>query len=155
MEHFRRSAVFKLGNVFAALSMADVAKHVPPFPSSVEEVESFIVSLILSRNLDATLLHSSNELRDTTLRFSTRVSKFRNAQGADVRKCLVSEGMLLKDLMQSIEESNHILELSNEHVESLRRIQNLKNNNKGESDAVISRAAEFDMDEEDIMGDIS
>ena len=65
---FRKFSVGRLGQTFAALTLVDVVHRISP-SCSHEEVEKLVASLIMSNDLDATLLHALYNPGFTMLRF--------------------------------------------------------------------------------------
>lgn len=154
MGAFRRCAILKLGRTFAALTMTDVAGHISPCSASIGVIESFVSSFIMSGILDATLLHSRDQLSDTMLRFSVTVLKSCVARETYMRKQLAQEGRILNLFMDNIAESDRVLELSIEHIENLHRTQRrAEDTARGGMDMATNKATEFDLDE-DMMGDL-
>lgn len=151
---FRRYSVLRLGSTFAALTIADVAHRTSPDPPDVEDTEMFVASLIMSRTLDATLLHSNYGKGPTMLRFSAAASSTDASLEASIRNQLIQERRRLMLLMDNVEESDRKLELSKEHVDHLRRSQKRKDNTaKDGGPNVVRDGNDFDIDE-DMMGDL-
>ncbi|KAL2001440.1 hypothetical protein VTN02DRAFT_1776 [Thermoascus thermophilus] len=151
---FRKYSVLRLGSTFAALTIADVAHRTSPDPPDVEETEMFVASLIMSRTLDATLLHSNYGKCPTMLRFSAAASSTDASLEASIRNQLIQERRRLMLLMVNVEESDRKLELSKEHVDHLRRSQKRKDNTvKNGGPNVVRDGNDFDVDE-DMMGDL-
>ncbi|EIT77438.1 COP9 signalosome complex subunit 3 [Aspergillus flavus] len=149
---FNKCKTLKLGRTFSALTMADVAQQASDC-SSLCEVESLVASLVMSGAFSAVLLQSHNYNDTTMLRFSNPIkSLYSREQWA--RGKIVKEGRQLGVIAQSIYQSNHGLELSNEHFlfsqKSLRWSDNSAKSNIGTLDEA---AGGVDI-EEDIMGDM-
>lgn len=155
MEKFRSAAILRLGRSFAALTVSDVAAHVSLSSISTKEMESFLASLITFGVMNATLFHSCDKSSKTTLRFLMKTSGLSAAQELRAHKRLLQEAHLLRVLVDNIMQSNHVLELSSEHIEDLRKTQRrVENGAKGNSDMPIGgEVSEFDFDE-DMMGDL-
>lgn len=112
-----------------------------------------MASLVMSGAFSAVLLQSHNYNDTTMLRFSNPIkSLYSREQWA--RGKIVKEGRQLGVIAQSIYQSNHGLELSNEHFlfsqKSLRWSDNSAKSNIGTLDEA---AGGVDI-EEDIMGDM-
>lgn len=150
---FRRYSVLRLGSTFAALNIADVARRTSPDPPDVEETEMFVASLITSRTLDATLLHSNYGKGLTMLRFSAAASSIDASLEASIRERLIQEKQRLMVLMDNIEESDMKLELSKEHVDHLRKSQKRKDSAAKDGASMVKEGNDFDIDE-DMMGDL-
>lgn len=116
---------------------------------SEEAAESTIASLIMSRALDARLLHAQEFGGSTMLRFSVMSSFPSLGREADVEVQLRSEGRSLATLLVNVDESNDDLGLSNEYVDSVQKGQAWS----GTDISIPSAQVGFDMDE-DIMGDL-
>ncbi|KAF7119113.1 hypothetical protein CNMCM5793_008852 [Aspergillus hiratsukae] len=115
----RKSVVVKLSSTFSAVAIADIAQRIASdsFPST--EVETSISSMVIS-GLDSTLLQSNSNHKPTMLHFHAGGAT--NSLGEERMQFLLdSESLLLTTLAGNIDQSNHDLELSSEHLQFLRR----------------------------------
>jgi hypothetical protein len=149
---FRQRSFLRLYDTFAALKIADIAHCTPFYSMGFEELELFVSSLILTGKLNATLLQSSNTSDSTTLRFSVSVRTLSTAETM-IHRQLVTQRRRLKSLMASLEENDKKLELSKEHVDTLRRNRKSENASNGCPIASKGDGLDFELDE-DIMGDL-
>ena len=143
MGAFYRHKLFRLGRSFAALTVADVARSLSPYIESAGDAESFVASLIMSGDLNATLSHLSDGY-STLLHFSAAAPRSDIPQDTHVQAKLAQGVQLLQILTDSIKESSHALELSDDYIDHLKRNQRRAETFKG-------RAS---LSDEDIMGDI-
>ncbi|KAE8412035.1 hypothetical protein BDV36DRAFT_272592 [Aspergillus pseudocaelatus] len=149
---FTKCMTLKLGRTFSALTMADVTQQASDC-SSLREVESLVASLVMSGAFSAVLLQSHNYDDTTMLRFSNPIKSLYSREQC-ARGRIVKEGRQLGVIRRSICQSNHELELSNEHfLFSQKSLRWSDNPGKGNVNALNEAAGGGDI-EEDIMGDI-
>ncbi|KAE8384011.1 hypothetical protein BDV23DRAFT_167728 [Aspergillus alliaceus] len=149
---FSKRRTLKLGRTFSALTISDVAQQASDPPAPLDEVESLVASLVMSRALDAVMLHSY-EYDDTMLRFSS-AAKSRFLQEYSAREQILQEGRLLGIVAQSSYRANHGLELGNENLLFLQKSLRWSDGpGKGVASAGDEASSGIDI-EEDIMGDI-
>lgn len=142
----------KLGRTFSALTMADVTQQASDC-SSPREVESLVASLVMSEAFSAVLLQSHEYDVTTMLRFSNPIKSLYSRERC-ARGRIVKEGWQLGVIGRSICQSNHGLELSNEHfLFSQKSLRWSENSGKSNVSALNEAAGGVDI-EEDIMGDI-
>lgn len=118
----RKSVVVKLSSTFSAVAIADIAQRIASdsFPST--EVETSISSMVIS-GLDSTLLQSNSNHKPTMLHFHAGGAT-KSLGEERIQFLLDSESLLLATLAGNIDQSNHDLELSSEHLQFLRRAKN-------------------------------
>ncbi|KAJ5815290.1 hypothetical protein N7474_007067 [Penicillium riverlandense] len=145
---FYKHTVIRLGKTFAALTMADLAGQALPWPTTEEDAESIIASLVMSGDLAARLLHSQKRASSTMLRLSDVSHLPRLSHEMEVQIQLRNEGRSLKTLMSNLEQSSHQLGLSNEYIDNVQKSQLWAGSGENTSEQVG-----LDMDE-DIMGDL-
>ena len=130
--------------------MADVTQQASDCSSPLREVESFVASLVMSGAFNAVLLQSHNPDNTTMLRFSNPIKSLYSRELC-ARGKIVKEGRQLACIAQNIYQSNHGLELSDEHfLFSQKSLRWSDNSGKSPLDEA---AGGVDI-EEDIMGDI-
>ncbi|KAE8348028.1 hypothetical protein BDV28DRAFT_124412 [Aspergillus coremiiformis] len=150
---FSKRMTLRLGMTFSALTLADVAQQASHRPTSLNEVESLVASLVMSGALNAVMLHSHNDDDKTTMvRFCSTV-ELRCFQEHDTREQIVQDSQLLDVVGRSILYANRGLELSNENFLFLQKSMRWSDNpEKGSARALDELASGIDI-EEDIMGD--
>ncbi|GFG13952.1 conserved hypothetical protein [Aspergillus udagawae] len=117
-----KSVVVKLGSTFSAVAIADIAQRIASDLVPSTEVETSISSMVIS-GLDSTLLHSNSNHKPTMLHFHAGGAS--NSFGEEhIAFLLDSERLLLTTLAANLDQSNHDLELSSEHLQFLRRAKN-------------------------------
>lgn len=149
MNAFYKHTVIRLGKTFAALTMADLAEQALPWPTTEEDAESIIASLVMSSDLGARLLHSQKRTSSTMLRLSAVSHLPRLSHEMEMQVQLRNEGRSLKTLMSNLEQSNHQLGLSDEYIDNAQKNQLWA----GSGEIPASEQVGLDMDE-DIMGDL-
>jgi COP9 signalosome complex subunit 3 len=132
--------------------MADVAQ-LSDCPAPLADVESSVASLVMSGALKAVLLHSQNYDDCTMLRFSSTANS-RIHRECSIQERIMQEGQSLCVVAQNTHQTNHELELSNDHFLFLQKsLKWSDNTGKGSVNAPDEAGTGFDVDE-DIMGDI-
>ena len=150
MDKFHTFAVSGLGKCFSALSLEDVADRISLRLPSVEKMESFVASAIMSGSVNAVLSHSPNDATKVTLHFLPTTLKSQASRETLVQKTLAQEALLLKILLDNSIASGRVFELSTEYVENLRRTHKSGSNGaRAETSMSLGRTAEFD--DEDMM----
>lgn len=148
---FHKHAITRLGKTYAALTVSDLAEQALPLSMTEEAAESTIASLIMSRTLDARLLHAQKRAGSTMLRFSAIPSSPHLCLEADVQVQLRRVGRSLEILKSNVDESNHGLGLSDEYVDSVQKAPAWSCSTG--INLAASAQVGFDVDE-DIMGDL-
>ncbi|CDM26903.1 COP9 signalosome complex subunit 3 [Penicillium roqueforti FM164] len=149
---FFSQTVIKLGKTFAALTMVDLSKQVFPSPVSAEVTGSAVSSLIMSRDLNATLVQTKDDAESSMLRFSSIHSLPRLSHELDLQSQLKQEMKLMETMVINLGKTNHNLGLSDEYVDSLHKGQVWSGSS--EVNPIVGVEAGLEMDE-DLMGDMS
>jgi COP9 signalosome complex subunit 3 len=150
----RQHSILKMGNTFAALTMTDLSHRTMLNDVNFKEDELLASSLIISRKLNATLLNRKDAFGSTMLRFSTYVPSTDFHKETSIQQPLLIERQRLMVLCANVNESDKRLQLTKEHINTLRK--GLKRNDNGPRDgSTLSKGAspEFDF-EEDMMADL-
>lgn len=152
VDAFFTQTVIKLGKTFAALTVADLAKQVFPSPVSEKVAEAAVSSLIMSRALAATLVHTRDPADPSMLRFSAIHSLPQLAHEIDLQSQLRQERRLMGTLVDCLGETNTNLGLSDDYVDSLHKGQVWSTSS--ELNPIAGEEVGLEMDE-DLMGDMS
>ncbi|RDW90907.1 putative COP9 subunit 3 [Aspergillus mulundensis] len=149
---FDKSLIIKLGRTFSALTMSDVLQRASSFPQGVQDVEEFVVSLVMSNELKATLSHSARNETTTMLRFPLRTQNhgFREEY---IRARLMRIRAALHTISRGIAQTGQALEFSQEGLHFITKNQKW-NGNSEKPGGVGSGEADGGGDiDEDLMGD--
>ncbi|MCJ1397889.1 hypothetical protein MMC11_001085 [Xylographa trunciseda] len=129
---FRRFSILKLAKTYAAMPVSLVAQQTSPQPSNIAETESYLTSLIVSGQLNATLLPSSKTAGTSILRFAatshdgpqarTEMENYENLQIQTER---------ITSLTRHIKDTEQRLELSKEYLEWARKNHRSKDTGPG------------------------
>ncbi|KKK23255.1 hypothetical protein AOCH_001188 [Aspergillus ochraceoroseus] len=144
---FDKYTVLKLGRTFSALTMADVRQRVSASSGNSHNVEGFVASLVMSNALRATLSHLPGLESLAMLRFSS-APESAVVREETVRIRLIEAGLAANTVSERIRQSNRILELCQENLQTLAKSQKWADNTGRSSEA----GGSFDIDE-DLMGD--
>ncbi|KAH2558970.1 hypothetical protein KXV70_002956 [Aspergillus fumigatus] len=149
-EH-RKSVVVKLGSTFSAVAITDIAQRIASNLIPSTEVEASISSMVIS-GLRSTLSHSSSHHKPTMLHF--HVGGASNPHGEEHMGFLLnSERLLLTTLAGNLDQSNHDLELSSEHLQFLRRAKNASELSSGKFGTKFKDdISSWDVDEDIMSG---
>lgn len=149
-EH-RKSVVVKLGSTFSAVAITDIAQRIASNLIPSTEVEASISSMVIS-GLRSTLSHSSSHHKPTMLHF--HVGGASNPHGEEHMAFLLnSERLLLTTLASNLDQSNHDLELSSEHLQFLRRAKNASELSSGKFGTKFKDdISSWDVDEDIMSG---
>lgn len=138
----------KLGRTFSALPMQDVLRRASPCTKDPEDIEEFIVSMVMSNTLKASLSHYSSNHSSAMLRFclSARGDLFREEF---IRAGVMQRRLAMVKIAEAVAHTDKTLEVSQENLYALMRNQRSSDKpgtmNSGEATSSV------DMDE-DLMG---
>ncbi|KAL1967750.1 hypothetical protein VTN77DRAFT_2439 [Rasamsonia byssochlamydoides] len=147
---FRRHSVLKLGATFSAVTMADVSRRASLAARDPFETELFVLSLVVSGKLNATLLDPRYASSSTLLRFSTLLPSSDAVLEKSIREQLLVERQKLRALANNVQGSDKRLELGKEFVDYLRKSQK-RNDSTSKDGKAGGRDLDFD---EDMMSDL-
>jgi COP9 signalosome complex subunit 3 len=151
---FERHSVLKLGSTFAAVTMTDIPPHSFLSAKTSNELERYVMSLVVRQNISATLLQPANIWNPTMLRFRTATVDPSSSWETSIRDHLFTERQKIKNLNNSIQGSDIRLEVSREYLDYLRKNQKRRENNSKDGVA-LAKVGEQDVDvDEDMMSDL-
>lgn len=137
---FRRFLILKLGKTYAALSIADVARHTSPQPINIAETESYVTRLIASGQLNATLSPSPSLNQPSILRFAASSTEGPLARSeAQQYQDLVSQTAKMAKLATQMKGMDRRLELSKEYLDWTRKARKSKANDEADGMAGVHR----------------
>lgn len=149
---FRWHSVLKLGATFSAVTIADVSRRASLVARDLFETELFVLSLVASGKLNATLLNPRYASNSTMLRFSSLLPSSDAVLEKSIRQRLLVEQQKLRVLANNVQSSDMRLELGKEYVDYLRKSQ--KRNDSTSKDG-LGKAGGRDLDfDEDMMSDL-
>ncbi|KAL4911694.1 signalosome subunit 3 [Aspergillus aurantiobrunneus] len=150
-EAYDKFVIIRLGGTFSALAMSDVLQRASSCSKAPHDIEEFVVSLVMSNALRATLSHSSSNGSTAMLRFSmsTQSPVFREEY---IRERLIQRRLALNAVARGISQTDHTLELSQEHLHFIAKTQNWNGNFENPGVVYSKAGGSCDMDE-DLMGD--
>lgn len=151
---FERRSVLKLGSTFAAVTMTDVSQRTAVADTDPYVIERYVMSLVVQKDLHATLLHPTRESNPTMLRFWMAHTHPSGDWESSIREQLSIEQRRLNILASGIYGSDNRLELGREYVDYLRKSQKRTESNTKDG-ITLGQVGdkEFDLDE-DMMGDL-
>ena len=151
---FRRFLILKLEKTYAALPISLVAQQTSPQPSNIAETESYLTSLIVSGQLNATLSPSANVAEKSILRFAA-TSHDRPLARSEMQNFedLQTQTKKFAYLTRHIKDTERRLELSKEYLEWARKNQKPKDPRAGTANAGIAGNTEYGVDE-DMLADM-
>ncbi|KAL4997788.1 signalosome subunit 3 [Aspergillus recurvatus] len=150
-EAYDKFLIIKLGRTFSALTMPDVLQRASSCSKGPHDVEEFVVSLVMTDELRATLSHSPGNETTTMLRFplSTQSDASRE-EHICVR--LMQKRAALNTISRAIAQTENALETSHENLQFIAKNQKLGGNSE-KPGAVGSNEADGGGDlDEDLMG---
>ena len=152
----RRFAIIKLGSVFAALSIHEVASRTSPDPSDYAETEAYIMTLISSGQLKATLSNpSSKSSGQSILRFTANeATPTSPAQEAEFQRDLAKQMLRLKDLVAQVQEADKRFEMGKEYIEWKKKTRAKEEELAKVQNGGIDNVTDDMMEDEDMMGDV-
>ncbi|KAL4869949.1 hypothetical protein BDV12DRAFT_166695 [Aspergillus spectabilis] len=144
--------IIKLGKTFSAVTMRDVLQRVSSCTKEPLDIEEFVSSLVMSKELRATLSQSSSSESLTMLRFSLRTqsSVF---QEEHIRARLVRGRSALNAIAGGIAQTDHALELSQENLQFLAKNQRWSANSEKPGTVDSNEGGGGGDIDEDLMGE--
>lgn len=147
-----KHTVMGIKQIFAALTVKELAEQASPMRMSDEATESVIASFIMSGAVKATLVQNSSRGSPTMLRFSDIRSAQQLSDESKAQSCLVRESQSLGSLMNGLDEIGYHMGLSNEFIDAMQRGQNWTS--VGDVNSGMGEDAGLEI-EEDLMGEVS
>ena len=145
----------KLGNTFAALTVADVARRTSPDPNDYAETGEYVIHLISTGVLNATISQPSNDPASWILRFSDSTSGPLSHTEEQQHQHLEKQTRKIKLLMEHIHEADRKLSLNKDYIAEAKKAKKARLNVLESGVDETSWATQNDVYEhdEDIMAD--
>ena len=146
----------KLGNTFAALTVADVARRTSPDPNDYAETGEYVIHLISTGVLNATISQPSNDPASWILRFSDSTSGPLSHTEEQQHQHLEKQTRKIKLLMEHIHEVDRKLSLNKDYIAEAKKAKKARLNVLESGVDETSWATQNDVYEhdEDIMADV-
>ena len=144
-----------LEDTYGALTIADVARLTSPDPKDYAETGQFVVGLIASGQLKASISHPSEDPRTWIVRFAgDAINADQSYPEEQQYEEVQRQAQRVDLLMAKVTDLDCQLRTSKEYVNDSKRSKKAKNDGGGFDDATSFPPAEiFDQDEE-MMGDL-
>ena len=153
---FRQFSVLQLGKTFAALTVADVARRTSPDPNDYAGTGEYVIHLISTGILNATISQPTNEPASWILRFSDSTSGPLSRTEEQQYQHLEKQTHKIKQLMEHIHETNRKLSLNKDYIAEAKKAKKLRQNEGdggGDESAWMTPGDGFEHDE-DMMADL-
>lgn len=145
---FREFSIVRLSKVFAALSVAEIARRTSPDAADIEETRSYLVTLIANGDISAVLTNSEDG-QETTLRFLPASASLRSE--TQVETVLASQTRELQILLKHIQDTEHRMEISKEYIDFLKKLKKMRDDDKKAGVSAKDRTTTVDDIDEDMM----
>ena len=153
---FRQFSVLKLGNTFAALTVADVARRTSPDPNDYAESGEYVIHLISTGVLNATISQPSNDPASWILRFSDSTSGPLSHTEEQQHQHLEKQTRKIKLLMEHIHEVDRKLSLNKDYIAEAKKAKKARLNvlESGVDETTWATQNDVYEHDEDIMADV-
>ncbi|KAL2049655.1 hypothetical protein ABVK25_010115 [Lepraria finkii] len=154
LEAFRKFSVLQLQSTFAALTVADITRKTSPDPSDYAGTGRYVVNLISSGQLNATISEPSDDPKSWIIRFSDPTSGPLARSEEQQHDALVKQTRKVEDLVRHTRELDRRLSLSKDYIGDAKKKKREQNSEGGETENAWTTQGEgFDHDE-DMMADL-
>ena len=114
---YRRFSITKLGEIYKALYIPEVAKRTSPDPNDLSETESYISSLIASGQLNATLSRSATARGSSVLRFADSATTGHHLRTeAQMHSDIINQTRRVAKVSQAVQDTDRRMGVSKEYV---------------------------------------
>ena len=153
---FRQFSVLKLGSTFAALTVADVARRTSPDPNDYAGTGDYVIHLISTGVLNATISQPSNDPASWILRFSDSTSGPLSHTEEQQHQHLEKQTRKIKLLMEHIHEADRKLSLSKDYIAETKKAKKARLNDLegGVDETPWTTQNDVYEHDEDIMADV-
>ena len=156
IDAFRQFSVLQLGKTFAALTVADVARRTSPDPNDYAGTGDYVIHLISTEVLNATISQPSNDPASWILRFSDSTGGPLSHTEEQQQQHLEKQTRKIKILMEHIREADRKLSLHKDYIAEAKRAKKTRlNGQEGGLDESnwMTHGDAFEHDE-DMMADL-
>ena len=153
---FRQFSVLQLGKTYAALTVADVARRTSPDPNDYAGTGDYVIHLISTGVLNATISQPSNDPASWILRFSECSSGPLSRTEEQQYQHLEKQTRKIKLLMDHVREADRKLSLNKDYIAEAKRAKKTRlNGQEGGVDESpwMTHGDAFEHDE-DMMADM-
>ena len=153
---FRQFSVLKLGITFAALTVADVARRTSPDPNDYAGTGEYVIHLISTGVLNATISQPSNDPASWILRFSDSTSGPLSHTEEQQHQHLEKQTRKIKLLMEHIHEADRKLSLHKDYIAEAKKAKKARLNvlEGGVDETTWTTQNDVFEHDEDIMADV-
>lgn len=153
---FRQFSVLKLGNTFAALTVADVARRTSPDPNDYAGTGEYVIHLISTGVLNATISQPSDDPASWILRFSDSTSGPLSHTEEQQQQHLEKQTRKIKLLMEHNHEADRKLSLNKDYIAETKKMKKARLNDLegGVDEAPWPAQNDVYEHDEDIMADV-
>ena len=150
IDAYRQFSILRLFNVYAALTIADIARRTSPDPNDYSETATYIAYHISTGKLNATISEQSGEPKTWIVRFSGPSSGPLARSEEQQHQDLIKQTGKVKVLINHIRETDRKLHLNKEFISDAKKRRKAEGADEGTS--WMAHDSPFDHDE-DMMGD--
>ena len=153
---FRQYSVLQLGKTYAALTIADIARRTSPDPNDHAGTGEYVIHLISTGLLNATISQPSDDPASWILRFSNSASGPLSRTEEQQHQHLEKQTQKIKLLMEHIREADRKLSLNKDYIADAKKSKRARQNGlevAGEENPWMMHGDAFDQDE-DMMADL-
>lgn len=128
IDAFRQFSVVQLGKTFAALTVADIARRTSPDPNDYAGTGDYVIHLISTGVLNATITQPSNDPASWILRFSDSASGPLSRTEEQQHQHLEKQTRKIKSLMEHIREADRKLSLNKDYIAEAKKAKKTRLN---------------------------
>lgn len=153
---FRQFSVLQLGKTFAALTVADVTRRTSPNPNDYADTGDYVIHLISTGVLNATISQPSNDPASWILRFSDSASGPLSRTEEQQHQHLEKQTQKIISLINHIREVDRKLSLNKDYIAEAKKAKKARLNDvEGGMDESpwMTHGDAYDHDE-DMMADL-
>ena len=125
---FRQFSVLQLGKTFAALTVADIARRTSPDPNDYAGTGEYVIHLISSGVLNATISQLSNDPASWILRFSDSTSGPLSRTEEQQYQHLEKQTRKINLLTEHIREADRKLSLNKDYIAEAKKAKKTRLN---------------------------
>lgn len=125
---FRQFSVLQLGKTFAALTVADVTRRTSPTPNDYADTGDYVIHLISTGVLNATISQPSNDPASWILRFSDSASGPLSRTEEQQHQHLEKQTQKIISLMDHIREADRKLSLNKDYIAEAKKAKKARLN---------------------------
>ena len=130
VQAFRQHSVLQLGKTFAALTVADIARRTSPDPNDYAETGDYVIHLISTGVLNATISQQSSDPASWILRFSDSTSGPLSRTEEQQHLHLEKQTRKINLLMEHIREADRKLSLNKDYIAEAKKEKKTRGNDR-------------------------